>query len=219
MEGYVSEQEQVEAIKKWLKENGPPIALGLALGLGAIFGWRYWQAYQRGVAEAASAGFAEVVALVQRDKKGEAEKAAQTLVSERPRSTYAVFAALMLARLAVEKQDYATARQQFTWVIDNSRDEHLTALARTRRARVLLAEGKPQEAWASVQPLATGHTVSAALAELKGDILSAQGKVDEARREYLDAYARLEGAEAEAGALALKLDNLGAAPTAGEGKE
>ena len=43
MDIYASEEEQVQAIKKWGKENGPGIIAGLILGLGALFGWRYWQ--------------------------------------------------------------------------------------------------------------------------------------------------------------------------------
>lgn len=218
MEGYVSEQEQVEAVKKWLRENGPAIAIGLILGLTVIFGWRGWQSHQRGLSEAASDRFAQMMVLVQRNQRDDAQKAALTLISEQPRSSYATFAALMLARLAVDKQDLATAKQQLTWVIDNSRRQELKALARVRLARVHLAEGKVAEAWALVEQ-AGGAEPTAAIAELRGDVLMAQGKIDEARRQYLDAYARADGAAVETSALALKLDDLGAAPPAAGGEQ
>ena len=46
MAELLSEDEQVEAIKQWLKKNGPGIVAGIAIGLAAIGGWRWWQNYQ-----------------------------------------------------------------------------------------------------------------------------------------------------------------------------
>ena len=211
---YASEQEQVDAIKRWLKENGAPIVVGLILGIGGISGWRYWQAHERARAENASMLFTQVVAAVKSERAANAEKLAQQLLGEYGKTTYAAFGALMLAKLAAEKQDLATAKQQLNWVLEHADDPILQRLAHLRLARVLLAEGKPADAWSEVQNLSAG-TPSAAVAELRGDILLAQGKRDEAGKQYLEAYAYTEPAEQEneASALALKLDNLGIAPS------
>ncbi|MEW8396328.1 MAG: tetratricopeptide repeat protein, partial [Candidatus Thiodiazotropha sp.] len=40
MSEYQTEEEQVEAIKRWWKENGTSVIAGLVIGLGGIFGWQ-----------------------------------------------------------------------------------------------------------------------------------------------------------------------------------
>jgi predicted negative regulator of RcsB-dependent stress response len=210
---YANEQEQVEAIKKWLRENGVPIIVGLALGIGAIGGWRYWQAQERARNEVASALFTRAVAASRAQQPAQAEKAAQQIISDYSGTTYASFAALMLAKLAVEKQDLPAAIQQLNWVLEHSDDEALQRLARIRLARVALAQGKPEEAWAQLGDISASPP-SAAIAELRGDILLAQGKREEAGKQYLEAFASSEPDQQsdETSALALKLDSLGITP-------
>ena len=58
----LSEREQLDAIKKWWSENGKAIVAGLIIGLGAVFGWQYWQRWQDRVAEEASALYSGVAA-------------------------------------------------------------------------------------------------------------------------------------------------------------
>ncbi|MCC6714749.1 MAG: tetratricopeptide repeat protein [Gammaproteobacteria bacterium] len=213
MVDYANEQEQVEAIKKWLRENGAPIIVGLALGIGAIGGWRYWQAQERARNELASALFTRVVTASRAQQPAQAEKAAQQIISDYSGTTYASFAALMLAKLAVEKQDLPTATRHLNWVLEHSSDEGLQRLAKMRLARVALAQGKPAEAWAQLEKLAASPP-SAALAELRGDILLAQGKRDEAGKQYLEAFANSEPDQQsdQTSGLALKLDSLGIMP-------
>ncbi|MGQ0657778.1 MAG: YfgM family protein [Chromatiales bacterium] len=216
MDIYTSEQEQVEAIKKWLKENGVPIVVGLMLGLGGISGWRYWQAHKEDRAEAASALFAQVTTAIRSEQTSRAGEIAKQVVTNYGDTTYAAFAALTLAKLAVQEQDLPSATQHLEWVLEHSKQESLRRIARMRMARVLLAAGKPGEAWAQLEKLPAADP-SAALAELRGDVLLAQGSKDGAGQQYLKAYANAEPQEQhnESGALALKLGNLGIAPSGG----
>ena len=43
MEVYETEEQQVEAVKKWWKENGVSLIVGVVMGLSAIAGWKYYQ--------------------------------------------------------------------------------------------------------------------------------------------------------------------------------
>lgn len=216
MADYANEQEQVDEIKKWLRENGAAIVVGLVLGISAISGWRYWEAKERARAETAAAMFSNVIAAAKTNRPADAEKMAQQILSDYGSTTYASYSALMLAKLAVEKQDLPTATQQLKWVIDNSSDSALKRLAQIRLARVLLAQGKSEEALGHLDRLPASPTPSAAVAELRGDALMALGKREEAGKQYLEAYANAEPAEKsdEASAIALKLDNLGISPPA-----
>lgn len=216
MADYANEQEQVDEIKKWLRENGAAIVIGLILGISAISGWRYWQAKERARAETAAAIFSNVVAASKSNQPAQAEKMAQQILSDFGNTTYAAYSALMLAKLAVEKQDLPTAIQQLNWVLDHSSDPALKRLAYIRLARVAMAQGKADEALGYLDRVPASATPSAAVAELRGDVLLAQGKREEAGKQYLEAYANVEPGEKsnEASALSLKLDNLGIVPPA-----
>ena len=60
MEIYTTEEEQVEALKKWWRENGKAVIAGFIIGFGAIFGWREWQAHVTEEAQKASRQFQEM---------------------------------------------------------------------------------------------------------------------------------------------------------------
>jgi predicted negative regulator of RcsB-dependent stress response len=209
---YATEEEQAEQVKKWLKENGPPIVIGLILGLGGLSGWRYWQASQRAQAEAASSAFEQLTVFVRSGKMDQARKFGEKVINDFPKSSYAEFAALTLAKVADDQNDLAGAAKQLQWAIDHSKFPEVTRLARLRLARVWLSEGKLDDAWNAAQKI-SDKPPSAALSELKGDILVAQGKTDEARRQYLEATAQAGDKDPnEADTLSMKLNNLGTAP-------
>ena len=54
MDVYNTEEEQVEAIKKWWNENGKSIIAGIIIGVIAIFGWRSYENHTAMQAKAAS---------------------------------------------------------------------------------------------------------------------------------------------------------------------
>jgi len=47
MEIYNNDEQQAEAIKNWIKENGRAVLLGAAIGLVGMFGWRYYNEYHQ----------------------------------------------------------------------------------------------------------------------------------------------------------------------------
>jgi predicted negative regulator of RcsB-dependent stress response len=209
---YASEEEQIADIKKWLKENGGAIIFGVVLGLSIIGGWRTWQAHVRAEAEAASVVFQKALIESQNGKVADAEKTANTVITDHPRTTYAAFSALLLAKLAMEKHDLAAAKTQLEWVLANASEAGVHTTARIRLARLLLAESKPEEAWKQVEKI-DANIGGTALLAVKGDILAAQGKTGEARQQYLDVLARAGGAaDDDNDPWALKLENLGTAP-------
>ncbi len=54
MEVYSTDEERIDALKRWFGQYGKPLALGLLLAVVAIFSWRYWQTKQLNVAYQAS---------------------------------------------------------------------------------------------------------------------------------------------------------------------
>jgi predicted negative regulator of RcsB-dependent stress response len=116
-------------------------------------------------------------------------------------SPYGAFAAL------------AGARSQLQWVIDNVKEDEIRDVARLRLAGVLLDEKKLDEALklVEVKPV---ESMTGLYADLKGDILLAQGRSAEARSAYQLALDRSEMGSPYRFTLQLKLDSLGEAKPA-----
>ena len=76
-----------------------------------------------------------------------------------------------------------------------------------RLARVLLADGKAQDALTALGTIPSGDYAAMA-AELRGDAQLKLGKTDAARAAYQDALAKLDKDAPGRSAVQMKLDNL-----------
>jgi predicted negative regulator of RcsB-dependent stress response len=191
VETYQTEDEQVQAIKDWWKENGRSVIAGLIIGIAAIVGYRYWTNYQTSQSEQASMIYAQVIASAANANRETAFEQGQNLISNYSGTPYASLTALTLAKLALDKSDYPTAATQLRWVLDNSSDTGLQHVARLRLARVLAAENKPDLALSLLNESDTSGFTTL-YQETRGDILVQQGKVAEAAVEYSKALEDLE---------------------------
>jgi predicted negative regulator of RcsB-dependent stress response len=207
LDAYRTEEEQVEAIKAWWRENGRSAVLGVALGLGAIFGWRGWQAYETTRAEAASALYEEMLEAARGGKADAAVKAGERLAAEHAGTPYAAFAGLTLAGLAVEAKDLDTAAARLREALERNDSPALTLEIRLRLARVLSAKQEFDAALALLDAPAAEGGYGTSFAELRGDIELARGNPDAARDAYQKARAGSTGATD--GLLELKLESLG----------
>jgi predicted negative regulator of RcsB-dependent stress response len=210
VEQFETEDQQVEAIKKWWRENGQSIIVGIVLGLTVMIGWRWWHNQQREIADAASFEFYKLGTDLERDLDDQALQRAKQIQAEYPKSIYAVFAAMEEARLAESKEDRETARTQLQWAMDHSPLPELAAVARLRLARVWLDGGDTARAREVLGPVAAIDAFKSLYEEAMGDIYLAEGSVDEAREAYL--AARREGSASSSSRerlLQMKLDDLG----------
>lgn len=207
METYTTDEEQIEAVKLWWKENGLPIIVGLTIGLGGVFGWRGWQAYEQAQAEAASDIFQTMIHSMREKDADQVRKSAQQLLSDYASTTYAVYAALNLAKLAVEDKDYESARDQLEYARDNAVSKELRLLAEIRLVRVLMTEGKLDEALTRLNNKDFEKLDNSAY-ELKGDILALKGDKQGAMNAYNSALASTPQDSDEYELLTLKLDSV-----------
>ena len=205
MEQY-TDDERVEDLKKWWKENGVSIIVGIALGVIAIFGWRYWSSYRDAQAETASRAYDAFIAVMEKPDADQARQRGQALLTDFPKSSYAALAALRLAKLAVDGGDTAAASQRLEWVIANARLDELKDIARLRLARVKFATGQPAEAEKLLDGVTTAN-LNAEREELKGDLYLASNDPEKARTAYTAALVASGGNRL----LQLKLDNLAVA--------
>ena len=186
MELYESEEQQLEAIKKWFGENGRAIVVGLVIGIGSILAWNGWQSYKANRALAASSLFQELLKAAESDNADSLVKLADNIKKDYPGSAYADYAHFFLAKHHAESGELEPARKEFESVLAESSDASIKNIARIRLLRILLAEQKYQE----TLDLINGFNVSssgkfeAAYEELKGDAYVRLGKEREARSAY-----------------------------------
>ncbi len=207
MEIYNTEEQQVEAIKRFWKEHGTSIIAGVVIGLGGLYGFRYYQGQQLEAQQQLSSQYSTL--LQKADAEGTDKKVwlteAQKFIDADKTTNYAQLTALVAAKEAVAQKDYTTAEQQLNLVASASKVPEIKAVAQLRLARVQAEQAKYTEALATL-----AATMPAAFQsqqnELKGDILLKSG--DEAGA--LSAYKAAE-AGAEAGKnplLKVKLNEL-----------
>ena len=205
MEIYSSEEQQVEAIKRFWQQYGKAILGGVVLGLAALYGFRFYQAEQRGAAEQASVEFNQLA--LKRDAAAPTEDwlaQAQGYIDSGKGNNYAVLAALLAAKDAVTLQQYDKAEAQLSWVVTNSTTAEIKAVAQLRLARLQREQGKLDAALATINSTMP-QSFTAIQAELKGDILLQADKPAEAKAAYQLAF---DNAGTNTQLLQIKLDEL-----------
>lgn len=185
MSEYMTEDEQVEALKKWWRENGTAIIIGIVVGLAAIIGVRYWFKYQKTQAVHASDAYHQFLdAAAKKGKdKAEAQKFATIMLDKYKGTPYAALTALRLAKDDIDANKLAAAAKQLRWAMKNPGHKTIAMLARLRLARVLVAENKSDEALTLLDQVKDA-TFDPRFNIVRGDILSKQGKNIQAREAY-----------------------------------
>lgn len=210
MEIYTTEEQQVEAIKKWWHDNKWSIIGGVVIGAAVIWAGRMWLENQRAYGEAASAAYQ---VMMERMEGGATEEAAQVgsqILGQFADTPYAALASLAMAKLKVEGGDLPAAKSHLRWALDNTKEAAVQHEAHLRLARILLSEGNGAEALALLNGVA-GGSFEAAYEELRGDIHVAAGNIDLARTAYRKSLDLMEPAAPGRQLLQLKLDDLGEA--------
>lgn len=138
MEGYSTENEQLEEIKQWWNHNGKFVVTVLVIGALAVGGWRFWGYWQSRRAEQAAGLYDQVLAAENKNDVSKVTKAAKAVMAAYPNTAYATFSGLALAKVEVAQQDYGNAEQVLRKVVRNAPDAGMATVARLRLARVLV---------------------------------------------------------------------------------
>jgi predicted negative regulator of RcsB-dependent stress response len=202
-----TEEEQVEKLKTWLKENGMSIVLGIVIGIGGIGGYNYWMHVQETTAEEASLHYTQMMDSLAASDSDELRVHAGILINDYSSTEYALLAHLALARQNVEDGDYAAAAEELQQVVGSAEREPLAWVARTRLAAVQIQSEQYDRALATLS-VEFPADFSALAEELRGDALARQGKVAEAIAAYRKAQ-QAEPRPANPEFLRQKLNDLG----------
>ena len=217
MEEYRTEEEQVEALRRWWDENGKSTVAAVVVAVAAGLGWQAFGDYQVRQTEQASDMYQSLTRMLGDTRGAEVPEQTVDLAQQIKRSfegsTYSQFAALHLAAIHVERSELEAAEAELRWVLgkaDSGSDTH--RIAQLRLARVLAAQGETDQALAIIDGAGSG-AFGASYAAAKGDILLAEGRRDEARDAYSQALA-LAGTnpQAQTSVLEQKLRSLSPVP-------
>ncbi|WP_447926836.1 YfgM family protein [Vreelandella sp. EE27] len=208
-----SEEEQLDVIKRWWKENGTSLLAGAVIAAAGVFGWHAWQNYQEGQAAAASVRYQQLMTISNAPEQStEQFETARSLVDEinddHGGTLYAELALLIEARLAVEQNDLDGAREALERAANNASRDYVKSLAQLRLARVEIAQGNPDRALSLLdEPMA--DSLAAQRFDARGDAYAALGDTDNARTAWQEALA-LDGQNQSLYGIQFKLDDLGA---------
>lgn len=216
MSVHLSEEEQLEVLKRWWKDYGRTVVIAVLVAVAGYFAYTTWQDQKRQKAEKASEVYEQLLKLANAEPGKvltDSDKATIThLASElkdgNSESMYAHSAAFFLAKLAVEDNKLDVAVRELKWVLSAKPEAATEQLARLRLARVLTAQQAYADALAQLSP-EPAAAFTAEYAEARGDILKLQGDLDAARTAFEKALAVTDPQQQERYMLLqMKVDDL-----------
>jgi len=205
----LSEKEQWDALKRWLRENGPAILAGIAVAALGLGGYRWWQARENNAELAAGAMYIQMENAFAQNNQTGAFILLGVLERRYPSSPYADQAKLASARAFVEDGQLDRAADELRDVMQHSHDSILKLIARQRLARVQIAQHQPSAAIATLNDADPG-ALAPQYEEARGDAYYAMGDKSSALAQYRLARAGAKGDETDAGLLDLEISDLAA---------
>ena len=200
----IEEEQEMNQLKDWWKENGKTIIVAFILGVGGMFGWRYWQAHQAEQIAQASAQYDALIYSAQQDEQAKKANIEQ-FVQANSKTAYAVFALLDEAKKATEKQDFVAAEVNLNQALTQSQDEVLTSIVALRLSAVQFQLGQLDNALTTLNQV-KGESFDARKALLTGDIQVAKGDKVAAKNSF--EQAQQSGSQLEQQMAKMKLNNL-----------
>lgn len=219
MADYLTDEDQVERLKRWAKTYGGAVVTGLLVALIAYFGWSYWHKSQQAAHSVIAAEYQQLqdayTATEQTPEdaalKTEFLSSADRLVKANPDTAYAFHSLLLQARAAMDREDYPAAVQALQKAVtQNIDDTGLLQLAQLRLARVQVQQEQPDAALATLAKVTDPAFVPSAQ-ELKGDILFQKDQLEPAKTAYQAAWDALAKREEPRELLRIKMQAIGMA--------
>jgi predicted negative regulator of RcsB-dependent stress response len=206
-----NEQEQWERAKAMLGELWIYIVGGVAIGGAVLWGWSWNKDRIEKRSIEASSRYEEALEAFGRNDKTRGMQLVDELNREYQATPYAALATLFAARTQVESNELDKAAAGLKSVMDTAADPEIRTVARLRLARVQSAQGKYDDALATLKVDDPGE-FAPRIADTRGDVLLAKGDRPGALREYLAARTGDDRGQVDRELLDLKIRDLGGTP-------
>lgn len=210
----LDEQEQLDQLKAFWKQYGNLITWTLVVVLGGFAAWNGWNLWQRDQAAKAAAMFDELEKAAQGADTDRVAGIFKDLRERYGRTAYAGQGGLLAAKVQAEKFKPDDAQATLAWVADNAGEAEYRTIARLRLAGLLIDAKKYDEALKQLDAAGGAKEFEALVADRRGDVLLAQGKTDEAKAAYQQAWKAMDEQVGYRRLIDAKLTALGAPPAA-----
>lgn len=186
MSVYMTEEEQLESIKKWWKRYGNVVTLVLSCILFAAAGYRYYIWHQDRIIEQASVAYEQMMLALSNENMSAVNSYANKLIKDHANTVYADAAHMTLAKVYVSNKELNKARNELRFVVNKSSMQSLKQIAKIRIARIFVSSQAYTDALKELSQI-VDTTYLPVVNELKGDIYGATGQYQEAMISYKQA--------------------------------
>ncbi len=211
MADYLSEQDQVDLIKKFWKNFGNWV-LGIFVLMAFCWsGYRYWEHRQDVLQDAASNTYLSLIDSASKGDQVNVSAKAHYLMQNNSDSAYAGLAALVLASSDVNQGDFPSAQKDLQWVLDHQKNQDLQSMAKIRLARISLEQGEPEDAIKILTPVSQAYAMSFEM--VLGDAYAMLSQTDLAKKAYESALKAADSEDSAAQSIIkMKLGDLSLNP-------
>jgi predicted negative regulator of RcsB-dependent stress response len=192
IEGYETEEQQVDAIKGWWKENGNTLMIAAVVGLAGLWGWRFYNDSLLSGQEEASQAYSDMLVKFESKDAAAGLDDIKAFVADNQDNNYGVLAALLLAKEAVQQKDFALAKTQFVQLQSQNEYAPLDNIINLRLARVEAQLGENQQALGTLA-LITEPSFLAKANQVKGGVYVQMGDTENARAAFQNAVNASQG--------------------------
>jgi predicted negative regulator of RcsB-dependent stress response len=181
---FLTDEQQADVVRKWIRDNGAYMLGGLVLGLGGLLGWNQWQDYNTVQSAEASELYEEILVSIQNDRGPRADALMLDLENDFGRSPYLDQARLNVAKYHLDRSEFESAASFLGQVVSNSRSDEMKHIARLRLVQIRIQQQQLDQALDILASEKPESAFAARYHDLRGDVFYALGRPDEARSEY-----------------------------------
>ena len=189
----LEEQEQLDEFKAWWKQHGQKVINAVTALIVVYLGYQGWNYYQNQQSLKASAQYDTLLKLDIADAKNlkAIQAVSAELMDKYSGTPYAGRAAMTAAKANFQANEEKSARAQLEWAADHAKEDAIRAMAMLELAGMQFQE---KDYAGALKTLGRKHSsgFDGLFADLKGDVLLAQGKTEDAKAAYKLALEHLD---------------------------
>jgi predicted negative regulator of RcsB-dependent stress response len=183
---YMTEAEQLEAVKAWWIRHQRWITVLVSSVLLLVAGYRYWTWHTEKMTHEASQAYEQLMTAASNQEGQAIEAYSKSIIKTYSKTVYGDAARLALAKHWVSEKKWEDAASELEYVALYARMPALQQVARVRLARLWISE-KAYDKALSYLNQTDSAMYKPLVDELKGDIYAATGRYNDAETLYREA--------------------------------
>lgn len=204
----LDEQEQLATLKHFWDKYGRIVTAVLTVFALSYAGWTGWNVWQTGLEQKSAVRFDEMSRAVAAGDIAKTDRVFADMKEQFGATSYTAQAALLDARMNYEKGNVDATKAALQWLVDSGAESAYRDVARLRLGGVLI-EAKQYEQAIKLLSSDISKPFAALAADRVGDAYSLQNKTEEAKAQYLKAYAGLPASDEYRKMIDVKLARMG----------